>query len=108
MIGKKLLETKPVTISQVEGILKKRQESAGLNYEQELTQKYIAKFKKLESKEAEKAVKELIEAGLDEASAVKVVDIMPKTLDELKAVFGKRPMPEDVLAKSFEVVQKHK
>ncbi|MGC8644873.1 MAG: RNA polymerase Rpb4 [Thermoplasmata archaeon] len=48
--------------------------------------RHLSKFSKVEADTAEKMCEELISLGLEQDIAVKIVDIMPSTLDELRTV----------------------
>jgi DNA-directed RNA polymerase subunit F len=90
MIGKKLLASKPITLAEVKDYLKDRSEQSELTYEQNLTNEYVKKFAKLAKTKAAKLLEELkaIE-GMNEELAVKVVDLMPQSLDILRLVVPK-------------------
>lgn len=90
MIGKKLLASKPITLSEVRDYLKDRSEQSELTYEQNLTNEYVKKYAKLAKTKAAKLLEELnaIE-GMNEELAVKVVDLMPQSLDILRLIIPK-------------------
>jgi len=90
MIGKKLLASKPVTLSEVKEYLKERSEQGELTYEQNLTSEYVKKYAKLAKTKAAMLLEELnaIE-GLGEEIAVKIVDMMPQNLDVLRLLVPK-------------------
>ncbi|MEM0133778.1 MAG: hypothetical protein QXU18_00910 [Thermoplasmatales archaeon] len=48
--------------------------------------KHLGKFSKVPVNKAEKLQKDLVSLGLEEMLAVKVIDIMPSNLDELRSV----------------------
>lgn len=98
MIGKKVIDTKPITISEAKEILmKKVEEKADDNnevdghqftYEQNLTIDYVSKFALLSADDARELVSKL-EDYLSTDQAVKVVDLMPEDLDDLRLIFAK-------------------
>ncbi|MBR0471894.1 MAG: DNA-directed RNA polymerase subunit F [Methanosphaera sp.] len=98
MIGKKVIDTKPITISEAREILmKKVEEKADENnevdgrqftYEQNLTIDYVNKFALLDAEDAKELVSKL-EEYLTTVQAVKVVDLMPEDLDDLRLIFAK-------------------
>lgn len=98
MIGKKVIDTKPITISEAKEILMKQvDEKADENnevdghqftYEQNLTIDYVSKFALLDADDARELVTKL-EEFLTPNQAVKVVDLMPEDLDDLRLIFAK-------------------
>ena len=90
MIGKKLLASKPVTLSEVKEYLKERSEQGELTYEQNLTNEYVKKYAKLAKTKAAKLLEELKAIdGMSEELAVKMVDLMPQGIDVLRLLVGK-------------------
>jgi DNA-directed RNA polymerase subunit F len=87
MIGKKVLEDRPVTLSEVKDILHSRKEDGELTYEQKITYDYARKFGK--SKKINEALESLIAEGVDDKMAIKVINAMPKTADQVKLIFEK-------------------
>lgn len=98
MIGKKVIDTKPITISEAKEILlNKIEQKADENnevdgrqftYEQNLTIDYVTKFALLDADDAKELVSKL-EEYLTTVQAVKVVDLMPEDLDDLRLIFAK-------------------
>ncbi|WP_455645693.1 RNA polymerase Rpb4 family protein [Methanosphaera sp.] len=98
MIGKKVIDTKPITISEAREILmKKVEEKADENnevdghqftYEQNLTIDYVNKFALLDAEDAQE-LRGKLEEYLSPIQAVKVVDLMPEDLDDLRLIFSK-------------------
>jgi len=90
MIGKKLLASKPVTLSEVKEYLKERSDQGELTYEQNLTNEYVKKYAKLAKTKAAKLLEELNAIdGMNEELAVKIVDLMPQSIDVLRLLIGK-------------------
>ncbi len=95
------LERKPVPIAVVKELLGKLSER---NHEQKLAFEYASKFAKLDAEQARALIEELKNANIPrfkDKHIVKLVDIMPKTADEIKAIFAK-----EELALSKEDIQK--
>jgi len=96
-----VVERKPVPIALVKDMLAKVKEK---NHEQKITFEYVSKFAKLNKEDAEKLMEELRSANIPrvkERHIVKLVDLMPKTADEVKVIFAK-----EEVALSKEDVQK--
>lgn len=98
MIGKKVIDTKPITISEAKEILLNKVEQKAdennevdgrqFTYEQNLTIDYVTKFALLDADDAKELVSKL-EEYLTTVQAVKVVDLMPEDLDDLRLIFAK-------------------
>jgi DNA-directed RNA polymerase subunit F len=57
-----------------------------LNEVQASALKHVSKFSKVSAEKAAKLQKDLVALGLEEMLAVKVTDIMPSNLDELRTI----------------------
>ncbi|CAB3289625.1 DNA-directed RNA polymerase subunit F [Methanocaldococcus lauensis] len=95
MIGKKILRERYVTISEALEIMNERAQIGELSYEQGCALDYLQKFTKLDKEAAKKLVEELKSLGVDEKTAVKIADILPEDIDDLKAIYYKRDLPEN-------------
>ena len=103
MIGKEVLGRRPVTIYEVEELLKDIQDPT---YEQKASLDYVREVKKVDLETARKKVEELKALGLDEELAVKIVNVYPKTAIELHAVLMKeKGIGEDLYEKILEVLK---
>ena len=90
MIGKKLLATKPVSLSEVKEILKDRGEKGELTYEQNLTSEYVKKFSRLSKSKVEKAFESFMKVeGITEDLAVKLCDVLPQSVERLRLLVPK-------------------
>ncbi|MEW5840419.1 RNA polymerase Rpb4 [Nitrososphaera sp.] len=78
-----------ITIAQVRDILEKVKPD-DMDQIQRWTHDYTTKFAKTTGKQAQKMVKQLVEqCDLTQEEAVEVVNVMPQTLEELRAfTFG--------------------
>jgi len=104
------IERKPVPIALVKFLLGKLKEK---NHEQKVTFEYASKFAKLSWEDAQKLIEELKSANigrLKEKHIVKIVDIMPKTQDELKALLLKEEVAlgKEDIQKIFEILAKYR
>lgn len=88
MIGKKIIETDPITIAEVKDMLEERSESHELTYEQNLALDHVTKFTKLDNEAARKLVDEL-EAIIKKSQAVKLADVMPLDMADMRLMFAK-------------------
>lgn len=119
MIGKKVIDTQPVTISEAREILmKKVEEKADENnevdghqftYEQNLTIDYVNKFALLSAEDAIE-LRGKLEEYLTPVQAVKVVDLMPEDLDDLRLIFAKERgnFDTDTLEKILDLLDQYR
>ncbi|MBR9682034.1 MAG: hypothetical protein GOV00_04555 [Candidatus Altiarchaeota archaeon] len=103
-----VVEKKAVTLSFVKKELSKIKEP---NYEQKLTKEYVGKFSNLTWRDTQKLIKEIEAAEiprLKEKNIVKIIDIMPNTTDELKALIAKETitLSKDNMLKILEILAK--
>ena len=108
MIGKKTLETKPIPAAKVKEILEEFSEKHELSYEQNLTLDHAANLNKLSLEDTEKLIEEL-EAYVDYKQAVRIADIVPRDMADLRLVFAKeRNAPSvDEMKEILEILEKY-
>lgn len=109
MIGKKVVETDPVTIVEVKTMLEERSESYELTYEQNLALDHVTKFSKIEEEPALKLVEELQEIA-KKSQATKIADLMPVDLADLRLIFAKErgSHKKEDLEQILEIVDKYR
>lgn len=96
MIGKEVLGKRPVSIYEVEELLKDIED---LTYEQKASLDYVREVKRIDAKKAKEKIEALKELGIDEELAVKIVNVYPRTAVELHAVLAKEKVGEDLYEK---------
>lgn len=109
MIGKKTLENEPIPITKVKQILNEFSEKYELNYEQNLTLDHVTKFNKISLEDAEELIGKL-EGIVKKKHAVRIVDIMPKDLPDLRLMFAKERMPikKEELENILEIIEEYR
>lgn len=109
MIGKKVIDTDPITIAEVKSMLGEISEHYELTYEQNLSLDHVTKFSKLDEEEAKKLVEELSEI-IKKTQAIKVTDIMPEDLADLRLIFAKErgSFKQEDMEKILEIVGKYR
>ena len=119
MIGKKVIDSEPITISEAREILmQKVKEKVDENnevdgrqftYEQNLTIDYVNKFALLDAEDA-KELRGKLEEYISPRQAVKVVDIMPEDMDDLRLIFTKErgTIETDVLEKILDLIDQYR
>ena len=89
---------KPVSLAEVKNILKKiSKERPELIYEQRIALEHAERFSTLSASKTKELIAELQKLEhVEELQAYKIADILPRTLDDVKAVFAKeRISPND-------------
>lgn len=97
-----------LSVSEVHEALVKRKKDGELGYEQSEAFDYCEKFDKSEAKKAQKLVHEITKQNskINNELAVKIVDIMPKKPDTLKAIVlkDKIELNEEELNEIFKLI----
>ncbi|MEL7670811.1 RNA polymerase Rpb4 family protein [Methanobacterium sp.] len=109
MIGKKVIDTDPITIAEVKEMLGELSEHYELTYEQNLALDHVTKFSKLDEEAAKKLVEELSEI-IKKTQAIKVADIMPEDLADLRLIFAKErgSFKQEDMEKILEIVNNYR
>ncbi len=97
-----ILKEKSVSLSEVKHILEKKKKDYSdkdveLLYEQKRALEHSKKYAKLNVKDTEDLKKKLttLDLKLNEEQVIKIVDIMPKTVDDVRAIFAKERFKYD-------------
>lgn len=108
MIGKKTLESKPIPAAKVREILDEFKEKHELSYEQNLTLEHATSLNKLSLEDTEKLIEEL-EAYVDYKLAVRIADLVPRDMADLRLIFAKeRNAPSnDEMKEILEILEKY-
>lgn len=110
MIGKRVVNEKPVTLSEVLELLEK-QKKGELDYTQRLAYDYAQKFSKTDVKKAMKMKEELMALEkLKESHVVAIIDRMPEVKEDLEVIFQKErvQIEEGDTKKILEIVGKYR
>ena len=100
-----VVKKRMISLPEVKEILSKDVES--MDQIQRWTHDYVSKFSKIEPKAAKKMKQDLInQCGLTEEEAVEIVNIMPKSLPELRSfTFGwKKLILSETLEKILKII----
>ncbi len=90
MIGKKIIEERPITASEARKILEEREKKGELNYEQKTALDHLSKFVKLKPEKAREALEELSKLDkIKPETGVKIVDTLPENEEDIRAIFAK-------------------
>ncbi len=107
---RKILKIQPITIPQVEALLKSIGEE-NLDQFQRRTLDYASKFSKISAESAVNLLKELKEkAELEEEEAVQIVNCMPKSIEELRVFLagGRRIVETSKLEMILSLLDKYR
>ena len=110
MIGKKVLETEPISVAEVKKVLEEFSEENELSYEQNLTLDHVRKFSKITFEASEKLIEELLELLGQKKYAIKVAYMMPEDLADLRLLFAKERIPyeKEKMENVLEIVDKYR
>jgi DNA-directed RNA polymerase subunit F len=112
-----VLEERPTSLAEVGSILKGKEEvyvAAGgeLLYEQKKALEHAAKFGKISEKDAKEMMGKLssLEMVLGAERIVKIIDLMPKSVDDIRAIFAKERFKytEEEIKKIIDVVDQYR
>lgn len=111
MIGKKVLESEPIPIAKVKKLLNEFSQEKELLYEQNLTLDHVTKFSKASAKNAEELIAKLEkEKDLKKKHAVRIADLMPEDLDDLRLLFAKEriAIKNDEMESILEIIDEYR
>ena len=105
-------EGRLVTLAEVKAMLEKSQkERAELTYEQKIALEHAKRFARVEPKVAKDIAKAVQAAlpGVEEKFALRVADLLPQHVDDVKAIFQKsrHELSEADVAKVLALVDEH-
>ncbi|MBU0762369.1 MAG: RNA polymerase Rpb4 family protein [Candidatus Altiarchaeota archaeon] len=110
-------DSKPVTLTEVQTILKAKEKQYSkadveLRFEQRRSLEHAQKFAKVSVKDAKDMAKKLAELGLElnDERIVKIVDELPSSVDDIRAIFAKERFKygEEELKKIVDIVDQYR
>ncbi|MEM2273536.1 MAG: RNA polymerase Rpb4 family protein [Candidatus Bathyarchaeia archaeon] len=107
---RRIIKIKPVTIPEVKAILESIGEE-NMDQFQRRTLDYAAKMSYLDPENARKLFEDLRAEGvLEEEEIVQVVNVMPKSIEELRAILagGRKIIETQVLEKILSILDKYR
>ncbi len=107
----KQLDSNPVTMAEAKKILEERKKEGGeLAYEQKQAYEHLQAVVKLSPEKAKEMVNELKNLGLNQATSVKITDILPITVEQLKQILTmeNRPFEEEQINEIIKIVDKYR
>jgi len=112
-----VIDEKPVSLPEVAAVMKEKEEiyvGAGgeLLYEQKRALEHAAKFAKIGEKDAKEMAGKLstLEITINADRIVKIIDLMPKNVDDIRAIFAKERFKytEEEIKKIIDVVDQYR
>lgn len=106
----KILNSRPVTISEAKEIMLKKEKEKELNYEQKLALEHLKKFAKLKKEDIEKIAEEINSfIRLSPEILIQILTILPKNTDELRLIISKEKftLKEEEINKILEIIKKY-
>jgi len=106
----KILNTKPVSMSEAKELMLKKEKQGELNYEQKLAFEHLKNFTKINQKDAEKLATDI--EGILKMSPetlVQILNIMPKNPNELRMIFAREKfsLKEEEITKILDLIGKY-
>ena len=90
MIGKKIIESEPISSAEVKKVLEDFSEDNELTYEQNITLNHLARFKRFSVEDSEEIIEKLQgEIGLRDKVAVRIANLAPQDLADLRLILAK-------------------
>jgi DNA-directed RNA polymerase subunit F len=106
----KIIESKPVSMSEAKDILTSRESRKELSYEQKLALEHLNKFTKLKLEDAKKMSEELSSVlRMSQDTQAQIINFLPKNADEVRMIFSKEKfsLKEDEINKILEITKKY-
>jgi DNA-directed RNA polymerase subunit F len=105
-------EGRLVTLAEVKAMLEKAQKDrAELTYEQKIALEHAKRFARVDAKVAKALAKAVQDAlpGVEEKFALRVADLLPQHVDDVKAIFQKsrHELTDADIAKVLAIVDEH-
>lgn len=104
----KIVSSNPVSVAEAKELINKRMKDGELNYEQTLASEHSEKFANGTSKSVMKKATEVVKKNekIPLETAIKIVDIAPKTLSTLKSLMlkDKVELTDDELSEILKLV----
>jgi len=107
-VVRKILDKHAISNPEMKEILSVEENLEGL---QRRTYEYVIKFSKLSAEKAKKLKEELLKIeDITEEEAVMIINILPKTAEEIKDIFHHRKtiLPAEFLNKIMDLVKKYR
>lgn len=89
MIGKKIIATEPIQSVKVKEVIDEYSQGNELTYEQNITLNHLSRLPHFSVEDSEKIVEELEAMDIKTKVAVRIVDLMPTDLSDLRLIFAK-------------------
>lgn len=106
----RIIETKPITMTEAKEIMVRREKEGELGYEQKIALEHLKKFTKLKPDKSKQFIDEISSVlRMNPETLAQIANILPKTPDEIRMIFAKErfSLKEDEITKIIEIVKKY-
>ncbi|MHA1506879.1 MAG: RNA polymerase Rpb4 family protein [Candidatus Asgardarchaeia archaeon] len=103
----KIKSRKYLTLPEVKEILERLSKERELDYTQRITLDYVLKFSKISKEKTVELLKKIMELGIEEELAYQIVNIMPKTLEELSTIVGGRAYSDENMKEVINLINSY-
>lgn len=108
MIGKRIIENKmPIPAIKVKEILEEYSENNELVADQNYTLNHISRLPHFSVEDSYKIIEEIEDMGIKREFAVRIVDLIPKDLDDLRLIFSRKQPSKEDMEKILEILDQY-
>ena len=105
-VGRRIKEVKAISIPELYEIMKKIENDENILPVQSRTIQYLKKFSKIDAEKAIKLKEKLMEVDeVDEEKAVQIINILPKTQEEIKEIFHEKVIVGELSKKILAILK---
>ena len=108
---KKIINVEDITIAEALKLLEEKLQDIETSDFLNQVLDYLRRFTKVKPEEAKKLVDELVKTyGIARITAIQIVNIMPKSIEELKTILGieRKEFKENELQEMIELINKYR
>ena len=105
-IGRQIKNIEAISIPELYNAMKDLEDLEGILPIQKRTLEYLKKFKKLDFKKAIQVKRRLMEIDeVDEEKAVQIINILPRSIEEIKEIFHEKVIIKELAEKILSVLR---
>ena len=105
-IGRQIKNIEAISIPELYDVMKDLEGREGILPIQKRTLEYLKKFKKLDIEKTVKVKRKLMEIeGVDEKKAVQIINILPRSVEEIKEIFHEKVIIRELAEKILTILK---
>jgi len=105
-VGRRIKEVEAISIPELYKVMKPLENDESILPVQSRTVQYLKKFTKLEPEKAEKIKNKLMEIeGIDPEKAAQIINILPKSPEEIKEIFHEKIIVGELASKILAILK---